>query len=330
METRQSTQRQTENTKKNKDKESFFNIQTLDDLISFALKYPDEYPDNEDLGKLFSILPYLHELNQLVGLKELKEQLIKQIVFYIQGLNTDEMLHTALLGPPGVGKTTVARLIGKIFTKLGFLKKGKFRSVSRDDLIGQYLGETAIKTQYELEMSLGGVLFIDEAYSLGNSGSGDSYSKECIDTINKFLSENTRNFMCIIAGYEEQIEDCFFARNQGLARRFPWKYVLKPYDHNELVDIVYNQMEEGKWKVKFKDSKEHLKNIIRTNKELFEYNGGDTHNFINSCKMCHAKRVFGAPKNWKRKLSKIDFENGIEMFRKNKKKKDEVPFGMYT
>jgi SpoVK/Ycf46/Vps4 family AAA+-type ATPase len=241
------------------------------------------------------------------------------------------MMHTALMGPPGVGKTTVAQLIGKIYTKLGFLTKGTFKCVGRDQLIGQYLGETAIKTESVLKSSIGGVLFIDEAYSLGNGGEGDSYSKECIDTINKFLSEHTKNFVCIIAGYPEQLDSCFFAKNPGLDRRFPWKYTLEPYKPNELNLIYELQLKKTKWKLRKLKYRVTVNEIIKENKDLFKNNGGDTEIFVSMCKMSHAKRVFGQKRTWKKYLIRDDILKGFEMYKRNKKKKTDIPPAlMYT
>ena len=163
-----------------------------------------------EIEQLVNIEDEIKQLNDIVGNDELKKSIASMIMMLVQKLHGKEMQHTALMGPPGVGKTTIANCIGNIYAKLGHLKQGHFLTASRDELIGQFLGETAIKTREVLEEAVGGVLFIDEAYSLGNSEKRDSFSKECIDTINQFLSEHPRNFLCIIAGYEEDLTNCFF------------------------------------------------------------------------------------------------------------------------
>ena len=298
--------------------EPIYSIESLDDLIRIANRKDNE--KNSDIMKLKSIVPQLKKLNEMIGLKELKSQIISQIMFYIQGFSRDEMMHTVLMGPPGVGKTTVAKILGEIYCSLGFLSEGRFILVGRENLVGQYLGETAVKTKKVLKSAIGSVLFIDEAYSLGNSTREDMYAKECLDTLNKFLSEHTENFVCIIAGYEDQLESCFFATNPGLDRRFPWRYKLQKYNTNDLVEIFETLLFKSKWRFKVPDKcKSELSTIIDTNNRYFEHCGGDIQNFINSCKMAHSRRMFGARRTWKKYLTPSDIISGFKLYKANKK-----------
>ena len=297
-----------------------FKINSLDDLIELGNSAnKPELKKNKDLKNIQSIIPELKALNEMIGMNDLKKQLIYQILMICQGLEGDEMMHTALMGPPGVGKTTIAQLIGKIYCKMGFLSHGHFKVVGREDLIGKYLGETAQKTKKVLTSAVGGVLFIDEAYSLGNPEGRDSYAKECIDTLNKFLSENTEDFICIIAGYKENLNDSFFGMNPGLNRRFPWKYNIEHYKPSELVDIFEKQLMDSQWRLRKEEFKDRLFDIIETSKDRFKYNGGDTENFLASCKMAHSSRMFGKIRTWKRYLTLHDIDVGMEIFIKNKK-----------
>ena len=293
-----------------------------------------EFEYNDDLEKLSYIIEPLEELNNMVGMNYLKNQVTDQILFFLQGFNTEEMMHTVIMGPPGCGKTTVAKILCKIYCELGFLRKGTFRTVGRSDLIGQYLGETAIKTKKVLSQAEGGVLFIDEAYSLGNPEGRDSYSKECIDTLNQYLSEHTRNFVCIIAGYEHSLEKCFFSVNEGLNRRFPWKYTIDKYDSEELHTILKYQNNQNSNKNKWsfeKDTDKFIKELLEKNHEAFSNNGGDTQIYLDKCRIVHARRVFSLNDEEKRILTKEDMENGMELFKYTKKIKEEkIPFGIYT
>lgn len=313
------------------DDDSLCKIESLNDLITLANSFKTK-PRNKDFEKLWLIKKSLVKLNNLIGLESLKKDIMNQILFIIQNLNTDEMMHTALMGPPGVGKTTVAKIIGEIYTCLGNLSKGTFKMVGREDLIAEYLGQTAVKTKKVLNSSLGGVLFIDEAYSLGNGSDKDTYSKECIDTITKFLSENTKDFVCIIAGYTEQLNSCFFNSNPGLNRRFPWKYELEEYKPESLCKIFEYQLKKDKWKFKKMECSVYLKELIETNKELFNNNGGDTLNFITSCKIMHSRRMFGKTKTWKRYITISDLKKGMDMYKIHKLKtklNESPPKSMY-
>lgn len=307
------------------DKDNFMKIKKL------RRKYYNIIDKYEDFHKVSKIVKQLEKLDNLVGMDTLKENIVNQILFFTQNLQNNEMMHTILSGSPGTGKTSVAKILGEIYKDLGILKKGTFRKAGRDDFIGEYLGSTAIKTKKLLKSCIGGVLFIDEAYSLGNKEKRDSFSKECIDTLNEFLSENTENFICIIAGYEKSLHECFFAWNPGLERRFPWKFKLDSYTPVQLKDIFYYQIEENGWMISADDKK--LEEIFSTNKDLFHHNGGDCLVYFDKCKIYHARRVFGKDQDEKFNLTDEDLQQGMKMFKefkKTNKKNNDPPLGMYT
>lgn len=286
---------------------------------------------NIDYKRVAQIVKHLRKLQKMIGMEQLKKDIVNQILFFTQDLQENEMMHTIISGKAGSGKTSVATILGNIYKDLGILKKGTFTKAGRDDFIGEYLGSTAIKTKKLLKSCIGGVLFIDEAYSLGNKEKRDSFSKEAIDTLNQFLSENTKNFICIIAGYEDTLKECFFAWNPGLERRFPWKFKLEKYSVEELMNILYFQIDENGWMVNM-DDKEMLE-IMEKNKSLFDFGGGDCLVYFEKCKICHGRRVFGKDPDEKYVLIKKDFEEGMKVFKefkKSNKKNNEPPPFMYN
>ena len=165
----------------------FKNINSIDDVIKLETHGNKIYHDPK-LVKLVNIIPPLKKLNNMVGLSEIKAQIFDHILYFVQDLNKKELFHTVVSGPPGVGKTELGKILGGIYLGLGILKNDTFRVVKRSELVGKYLGHTAAQTQEIIDECKGGVMFIDEAYSLGNEEKRDSFSKECLDTINQNLS----------------------------------------------------------------------------------------------------------------------------------------------
>jgi SpoVK/Ycf46/Vps4 family AAA+-type ATPase len=213
--------------------------------------------------------------------------------------------------------TTIAKIIGELYQQMGILSaNGVFKIAKREDFVAEYLGQSAIKTRKLLESCLGGVLFIDEVYALGpGDNDKDSFSKEAIDTLNLFLSENSQSFCCIIAGYEEDVRKCFLNVNKGLERRFQWVHKIENYSVAELVEIFFKLMAEIGWETEV--SSTFVKQVITNDINHFKHFGGDIENLITKCKMSHAKRIF-SEKNPKRFLiTEKDIINAIEIIKTN-------------
>jgi SpoVK/Ycf46/Vps4 family AAA+-type ATPase len=264
--------------------------------------FPVEY--NEDIENLTKCIEPLKKLNNLIGMDSIKQNIIDQVLFYTQGLNTNEMMHTCLTGPPGVGKTTLGKILSEIYSNLGFLSTNKFRVVSRPELIAGYVGQTALKTLKVLNESKGGVLFIDEAYSLGGGQdeSGTSYSKECLDTLNQNLTER-RDFLCIIAGYEDSLESSFFSFNEGLKRRFSFKYVIDKYTGSELKDIFLIKIKKEDWE--YVDDIDELDRFFRKNIGPSIFYIFYPHSI--SLRAAKSQNIYIALKLWRSKVSRIVF-----------------------
>ena len=306
-------------------------IDTIDDLIELGQMYkPEEKKKyNIDMVSLNKLVDPLVDLKRMVGMPKLKKAILDQVIYFLQDFDekNTHMMHTIIEGPPGSGKTEVAKILGKIYARLGFLKKDKVTSVRRSDLIGQYLGQTAIKTQKAIDSAKGGVLLIDEAYSLGNPEGRDSYSKECIDTINQNLSEGKGDFICIIVGYKKALKESFFAYNAGLERRFPFRYTIDEYNHSDLMNIFKKLLVDYKWEFVVEEKK--LDKFFEENRKIFEFNGGDLETLIQCSKIAHSRRVFMLDETEKKKLSIDDLKSGLKTMMENeevanRKNKNEV------
>jgi len=310
-------------------------VNNIKDLI--ALGKTLKFYKNIDVMTLWEIVPYLEDLDRMVGMNSLKETIFYQIIYYLQNMHSrnknQEYLHTVITGNAGCGKTSVAKIIGKIYTNLGILSKrdNTFTIGYRDDFVAEYVGQTAIKTRKFLEGCLGGVLFIDEVYSLGPGRKDkDSFSKEAIDTLNVFLSEHKNDFCCIVAGYKEEIKNCFFSVNQGLERRFPWRHNIEEYNDEDLYNIFLKIIMDTKWELIDDVSKEYIIQLIKNNKELFKHTGGSIETFISKLKMVHSKRVFSLDKDVKFKFSKEDMENAIKESKKHSDITKKPNYDYYT
>ena len=231
---------------------------------------------------------------------------------------TGDFMHTVLCGPPGTGKTEVAKILGNIFSHLGILKSGTFKKVTRSDLIAGYLGQTAIKTREIINSAIGGVLFIDEAYALGNPEKRDSFSKECLDTLCEALSAHKHELMVIIAGYEKELTDCFFSYNEGLNSRFTWRYNIDSYSATDLRKIFEKIVRDNNWTFKEVDSVKD--EWFKTKYDYFKYFGRDIEVFFTKTKIAHSRRIFcggGSVAETKYCITMSDLDNGFDLFLQN-------------
>ncbi len=232
----------------------------------------------------------ISEIGLMIGLENIKDE-VRSLVNTLRvqklreeaGLpNPDVSKHMVFYGNPGTGKTTIARKLGEIYNILGLLSKGHFIETDRGGLVGGYLGQTALKTKEVLDRALGGILFIDEAYSLSSSDGADQYGQEAIDTILKYMEDHRDDIVVIVAGYQEPMAR-FISSNPGLKSRFNKYFCFEDFSSTELQKIFisiaecsnYRLSEEARVKLsrvtdELVRSKEQNFGNGRTMRNLFE------------------------------------------------------------
>lgn len=259
-----------------------------------------------------------NELNSLIGLENVKKEIEGLVTFNkIQkvrenlGLKkTNRTMHMAFLGNPGTAKTTVARIVGNMYRSLGLLSKGHFIEASRTDLIAEYQGQTAIKVKRIIQKAIGGVLFIDEAYSITENDKSDSYGRECLTELTKALEDYRSDLVVIVAGYEDQMNQ-FFNSNPGLKSRFNYFIHFKDYSVEELLEIFLYICSENDYLIS-KEAQDKVKNIFQKSineKDNLKSNGRLARNIFDSVVMNQAKRLARAQSFSKETLQLITSED---------------------
>ena len=214
----------------------------------------------------------MEELNHLIGMEKIKQQIqeLVQLVRFYRETNKDVLnkffLHTVFIGNPGTGKTTVARILTKIYKALGVLERGHMIETDRQGLVAGFMGQTATKTAEKIDESMGGVLFIDEAYSLSQGSSGNDFGNEAIQTLLKRMEDHRGKFFVFVAGYPDNMED-FLKTNPGLRSRFDKILKFEDYQPAELFDIALQMLrDEGLRPTP--EASEYLKKYLTRQHEL--------------------------------------------------------------
>lgn len=248
----------------------------------------------EDLDSL------LKELEDLIGLDSVKTEvknlinLLKIIDIRVKnGLKAPSVTkHFVFTGNPGTGKTTVARLLSQIYCSLGILSRGHMVEVDRSGMVAAYMGQTAIKVKEVIDRAKGGVLFIDEAYSLANETPGGDFGQEAIDTLVKAMEDNREDLIVIVAGYPD-LMDKFIKTNPGLKSRFQKTLHFPDYSAEDLYKVFLKFCKENDYQLSEEGSqylKEHLDIYVRNSDKYFG-NARDVRNFLDMAISAQANRL---------------------------------------
>jgi probable Rubsico expression protein CbbX len=238
---------------------------------------------------------------ELIGLKPVKQR-IREIAAYLivsrarssLGLTgSSPSLHMSFTGNPGTGKTTVAQKMAEILHRLGYVRKGHLVSVTRDDLVGQYIGHTAPKTKEVLKRAMGGVLFIDEAYYLYRPENERDYGQEVIEILLQVMENQRDDLVVILAGYKDRM-DTFFRSNPGFSSRIAHHIDFPDYDDAELIEIATLML--GRQDYRFDDEalatfREYV--VLRRAQPHFA-NARSIRNALDRARLRQANRLFGA------------------------------------
>ncbi len=276
----------------------------------------------------------MDELNSVIGLSSIKKS-VRELIDYLDfmrerkqlGLKSKDQVavHSIFLGNPGTGKTTVARLMGKIFKGMGLLQKGEVIEVDRSALVGQYVGETAQKTEKIIEQAIGNVLFIDEAYTLVKKGASTDFGQEAIDIILKRMEDKKGEFFVIAAGYPKEMED-FLNANPGLRSRFTHTLVFEDYLPEELIEIFKKLVKDEDYRITDDAEKillKELTNLYRLRDKNFG-NARTVRKIFDDAKIEISKRYLTLPKHEKtqEKLTTIYPEDIKAVLRTHEIKKE--------
>ena len=267
----------------------------IDCKINKIKAIPEDYIDKKKNDKKHENNKFkngIEELNSLIGINEVKDQ-VEKIINFIK-VNKERknmpMLHMCFTGNPGTGKTTVARIISRIFAEEKIISdKATFVEAQRSDLIGKYVGWTAVQTKEKIEEALGGVLFIDEAYTLA-SDTGHGFGDECIATLIKEMEDKRDNLCVILAGYTKEMEQLFEA-NSGFKSRIQFNVEFKNYTAKELYEIFKKMCKEEHYKLS-SNVKDSLLEVFEDarNQENFS-NGRFVRNLFEKIKFEQASRA---------------------------------------
>ncbi len=258
----------------------------------------------EVLGRLDAELVALEGVKRRV--KEIAALLLIDKLRRTMGLDADPpTLHMSFTGNPGTGKTTVAQRMGEVLYQLGYVRKGHLVTVTRDDLVGQYVGHTAPKTREVLKRAMGGVLFIDEAYHLYRVDNERDYGQETVEMLLQVMENQRQDLVVVMAGYADKM-DRFFSDVPGLSSRIGHHIDFPDYSLEELMGIAHLMVAEQKYRFSPESEKAFQDYLVRRMEQPRFANGRSVRNALDRIRMRHANRLWEAAEGGKARLTKGD------------------------
>jgi stage V sporulation protein K len=288
------------------------------------------------MRKLIELQPVAKEISALVGLKNVKHRLFDMVMRDLVEMaspitnnnnnnnnndkkDEDNLRHIAIMGEPGSCKTTLARLVAKLFLHTGRLSKGKVVYGSRSNMIGCHVGETAIQTKELVLKAIGGVLVIDEVYSF----KGDVFAVEAMNTLNQLMSEYAQDLMVIVVGYEEDIRRNIFGLNKGLERRFAGNmFHTKVLTADQLVLVFHDKILKSPWRIEEPKEITEIDFLIRTNSKDFVFGGADMVTLINQARHVACGRVWRDKGDMRLLIKLSDIEKAHKRIKASRKSDD--------
>ena len=303
----------------------------LEDIEKLSLSPKSVIPDIPIDEELLALS--LKKLDGLIGISSVKieiNSLVKLVRYYKetgQDVQNNFSLHSVFTGNPGTGKTTVARILAQIYKALGILEKGNLVECDRQSLIGGYIGQTAIKTGDIIDKAMGGVLFIDEAYSLTEGGNSD-YGKEAIEIILKRMEDYRGQFIVIAAGYTDNMTR-FIESNPGLKSRFDKVFEFEDFDGELLLDIALNQLSDAGFTISdtVKKSLASLINRMYESKDQYFGNGRSIRKIVEAAiRTQHLRMSELAPvKRTAKSIKSLTIDDITNITFEDKSKPDVIP-----
>ena len=288
-----------------------FPIESWEDLVRLATHVQTSRVRYYDCDILEDLAPAIETIDSLIGMKEIKSAIMDKILYHMQQPESQDMHHICIVGPSGCGKTTLANALANLYKCLGKLDRSDVIKGTRSNMIGMHVGHSAPKTKKLIDSAIGGTLLIDEAYQLGNGKDTDCFAKEVVDTLNQNLTERGHSFLCIVAGYADSMDRDFFGQNEGLKRRFPWRFEVEPYTSSELRRIFYKMVRDAGLTID--EDATGSEEWFKTRHANFVKSAGSIQNLVTKCHHAHFRRVFGTP-DTDRLLVQEDLDAGYKLF----------------